>query len=111
MNVISLFERSQSCTSLPIDHQENKHNSQRTNSLFIEKQTKEQNYLKQFKGDFHKLYSNNILSARISHIFKFNSLKRSICNKMKDLVNGNKLIENKSELILDQKFSYNNGNR
>lgn len=106
-NVISLFERFSLYTTLPLEHR-----IQIKNSELIEKPTKEQIYLKKYKRIFRELSSNfNLFPTRNSQIFQFSAFKRKIHSKMKDLVNGNILIENNDDLIVDQKYAYSNGDR
>lgn len=102
-NVISLFERFPLYTTLPFEDR-----IQNKNYELILKHTKEQYYLKQYTRVFSELFSN---STKNSHIFQFSAFKRKIHSKMKDLVNGNILIENKDDLIVDQKYAYSNGDR
>lgn len=94
-NLISLFERFTLSATLSHNH--------RIHSPFnlIENQTNQQTYTKHQFG--------HLISTKNSHIFPFRALKRTIHNKMKDLISGN-LNKISSELILDQKISYNNGN-
>lgn len=81
-------------------------------SELIENQTKEQIYLKKYRSIFHELSLNfSLFPTKNSHIFQFSAFKRKIHSKMKDLVNGNILIENNDDLIVDQKYAYSNGNR
>lgn len=100
----SLLERFPLYTTLPLeDRIQNKY------SESIENHTKEKIYLKRI---LRKLAFNfDLFSTKPSRVFQFSAFKHKIQSKMKDLVNGNILIENNDDLIGDQKYAYSNGVR
>lgn len=109
VNVISRIQHLPLCTTPQfVEHSQNQSHHNLTE--FIRNFTKETFHWKQCKRLLNELALKFplISTQQNKQLFYFRALKRSISNKMKDLVNGKNLIENNGDLLLEQK-PYSNG--